>query len=144
MQTVEGFSSGQASKLARLPVAKLDQWERTGFLRASIPAKSRGFSRLYTFRDVIALRVAGELRAAGVSVQMLRRITAYLRARDGLTATDALASTNLVMNGDNVYEVMGDVVINVPSGQRMIVNVIPLHAVVREVQRTVRALRAAA
>ncbi len=145
MLITDGFGTPEAAKLARLSVTKLEQWERAGFLRASIPAKRRGISRQYTFRDVIALRVAGELRAAGVSVQLLRRIIAYLRARDGLSATDALASTNLVTNGESVYEVSGDVVIKVPDGQRLMVNVIfPLHKVVSEVQSKVRSMRKAA
>lgn len=144
MQTAEDFSSTEAAKLARLPVAKVDQWEKTSFLRASVPAKRRGISRRYMFRDVIALRVAGELRAAGVSVQTLRRIIAYLRARDGLSATEVLARTNLVADGENVYEVVGEVIIKVPSGQRVMVNVIPLDTVVSEVQRTARTLRRAA
>lgn len=144
MPTVEGFSTPEAAKLAKLPVSKLEQWEKTGFLSASMPAKRRGISRRYTFRDVIALRVAGDLRAAGVSVQLLRKIIAYLRARDGISATEALAGTNLVADGENVYEVVGEVVIKVPSGQRVMVNVIPLHTVVSDVQRIARSMRKAA
>ena len=139
------FSSEEASKLSLVPVQRLQEWERTGFLRASIPAKRRGVSRRYSFRDVVALRVAGELRAAGVSLQMLRKVVAYLRARDGLSATEVLARTNLVTSGEQVYEVAGDVTLHLPSGQRMMVHVtIPLDRVVREVQRQARALRRAA
>jgi hypothetical protein len=75
----------------------------------------------------------------------LRRVVAYLRARDGLSATDVLARTNLVTSGDDVYEVDGDITLHVPSGQRMMVHVtIPLDQVVLEVQRKARALRRAA
>jgi hypothetical protein len=56
-----------------------------------------------------------------------------------------LARTNLVTNGEQVYEVAGDVTLHLPSGQRMMVHVtIPLDQVVREVQRKARALRRAA
>jgi DNA-binding transcriptional MerR regulator len=146
MRMVAGdFDVEEAAKLSKVDAGKLEVWERTGFLRASVPAKRRGVSRRYTFRDVVALRVAGELRAAGVSLQMLRKVVAYLRARDGLSATDALARTNLVTSGEQVYEVAGEVTLHVPSGQRMMVHVtIPLDQVVSEVQRRARTLRRAA
>ena len=76
---------------------------------------------------------------------MLRKVVEYLRAREGLSTTEALARTNLVTDGERVYEVAGDVTIHVPSGQRMMVHVtIPLDQVVSEVQRKARALRRAA
>lgn len=139
------FSSEEAAKLARLPVQRLKDWDKSGFLTASTPAKRRGVSRGYTFRDVIALRIAAELRESGVSLQMLRKVVDYLRAREGLSATDVLARTNLVTNGGRVYEVAGDVTLHVPSGQRVIgFHVIPLDQVVSDIQRKARALRRAA
>jgi DNA-binding transcriptional MerR regulator len=139
------FSTEEASKLSRVPVQRLTEWDRTGFLEASIPAKRRGVSRRYTFRDVIALRVASELREAGVTLQLLRKVVDYLRARQGLSATEVLSRTNLVTSGEQVYEVSGDVTLHLPSGQRMMVHVtIPLDQVVLEVQRKARALRRAA
>lgn len=142
---VERFAAADAAKLARVTVHKLETWERTGFLRASIPAASRGTPRFYTFRDVVALRVAAELQEAGISLQRLRAVVAYLRGRDGLSATEALARTNLVTSGDDVFEVTGDVTLHVPSGQRMMVHVtVPLDQVVTEIQRKARALRRAA
>ena len=139
------FSSEETAKLSRVPAPRLDEWDRKGFLTASIPAKRRGVSRRYTFRDVVALRVAAELREAGVSLQLLRKVVDYLRAREGLSATEVLAGTNLVTNGEQVYEVAGDVTLHVPSGQRVIgFYVIPLDQVVLEVQRKARTLRRAA
>lgn len=145
MKPTADFSSEEASRLSLVPVQRLQEWERTGFLTASIPAKRRGVSRRYTFRDVIALRVAAELRDSGVSLQMLRKVVDYLRTRGGLSATEVLARTNLVTSGEQVYEVAGDVTLHLPSGQRMMVHVtIPLDQVVREVQRQARALHHAA
>lgn len=80
MDVIADFSSEEASKLSLVPVQRLQEWQRTGFLTASIPAKRRGVSRRYSFRDVIALRVASELRDSGVSLQMLRKVVDYLRA----------------------------------------------------------------
>ena len=145
MELISDFSTEEAAGLARLPAQRLKDWDKSGFLIASVAAKRRGVSRRYTFRDVIALRIAAELRESGVSLQLLRKVVEYLRAREGLSATEVLARTNLVTNGEQVYEVAGDVTLHVPSGQRVIgFHVIPLDQVVREVQRQARALRRAA
>ncbi len=145
--TFESFTTAEAAKLARVTVHKLETWERTGFLQASVPrSASRGIPRAYSFRDIVALRVAAELREARVSLQMLRKVVEYLRARDGLSATEALSQTNLITDSQRIYEVAGDVTIHVPSGQRMMtIHVsIPLDQVVSEVQRKARSLRRAA
>jgi DNA-binding transcriptional MerR regulator len=139
---VAEFLPEQAATLARISVDRLVDWQKSGFLTASIPAKRRGISRRYSFRDVVALRVAGELREAGVTLQMLRKVTVYLRARNGLSATEALARTNLVTDGERVYEVEGEVTIHLPSGQRtMNVTIVRLDEVVSEVQRKARSMR---
>lgn len=136
------FSVAQAAALSGLTEKVLEHWNTSGFMRASVPAERRGVSKRYTFRDVVALRVVSELRRAGVSLQLLRKVIAYLRARDGLSATDVLSSTHLVTDGERVYEVSGDVTVQVPTGQRMMVYVtIPLDRVVKEVQRKARALQ---
>src|SRR5580692_1420605 len=101
--TIADFLPDEAAKLAQIRIDRLENWQRTGFLTASIPAKRRGVSRHYSFRDVVALRVAAELRGAGVTLQMLRKVVAYLRARDGLSATEVLARTSLVTDGERVY-----------------------------------------
>jgi DNA-binding transcriptional MerR regulator len=145
MESATDFSSEEAAKLARVPGQRLTEWDKSGFLTASVPAKRRGVSRRYTFRDVVALRVAAELRRAGVSLQLLRKVVDHLRNREGLSATEVLARTNLVTNGEQVYEVAGDVMLHLPSGQRMMVHVtIPLDEVVSEIQGKARALRRAA
>jgi DNA-binding transcriptional MerR regulator len=141
MNVAADFSTEEAAKLAKLSVDRVVAWDKTGFLRASVPAARRGISRRYTFRDVVALRVASELRGRGVSLQLLRTVVDYLRAREGLSSTEVLARTNLVTDGERVYEVAGDATIQVPSGQRMMVHVtIPLDRVVDEVQRGARRL----
>jgi DNA-binding transcriptional MerR regulator len=145
MTPTADFSTEEAAKLSKLSVDRVVDWDKTGFLRASVPPPRRGISRRYTFRDIVALRVASELRGRGVSLQLLRTVVEYLRAREGLSATEVLAKTNLVTDGERVYEVTGEVTIHVPSGQRMMVHVtIPLDQVVGEVQRRARALRRAA
>jgi hypothetical protein len=53
-----------------------------------------------SFSDLLALRVARELREAGVSTQSLRRIVDFLRTRKGLT--QPLAGFRLIVTGSDV------------------------------------------
>jgi DNA-binding transcriptional MerR regulator len=145
MTVIQHFLPDEAAKLAGLSLERLMDWQKSGFLQASIRAPRRGSTRFYTFADLVALRVAVELRDAGVSLQMLRKVVSYLRQREGLSATEVLAKTNLVTDGARVYELAKGATIQIPSGQLVVQLVtLPLDEVVSEVQRKVRALRRAA
>jgi DNA-binding transcriptional MerR regulator len=140
-----GFPTPIASKLTGVSVATLNNWDRRGFLKASIQAAGgHGFARIYSFRDLIAIRVARDLKREGIPLQALRKVVAYLAARTGLSPTDALASTSLVTDGRDVYEVKGEASISTlrRPGQRMLL-MVPLDELVAELQAKARALRAA-
>jgi DNA-binding transcriptional MerR regulator len=145
MDLSDGFPTDVAAKLGKVTPKMLENWDTTGFLSPSVPAKRRGISRRYSFRDVVAIRVAGELRAEGIPLQALRKVVKYLCARKGLSPNEALASTNLVSDGHDVYEITGDVVsistLRRP-GQRMLL-MVPLDELVAELQAKARTLRAA-
>jgi DNA-binding transcriptional MerR regulator len=104
----QGFPTAVAAKLAGVTPKTIKNWAARGFLRPSISGGPRR-SSIYTFRDVLALRVASNLCAQGIEVHRLKRVVEYLRKRKGLelTATDVLASTLLVSDGRDVYEVNG-------------------------------------
>jgi DNA-binding transcriptional MerR regulator len=140
-----GYPTPIAAKLTGVSVATLDNWDRRGFLKASIQAAGgHGFARIYSFRDLIAIRVARDLKHEGIPLQALRKVVAYLCARKGLTPADALASTSLISDGRDVYEIEGDVSTSTlrRPGQRLLL-MVPLGELVAELQAKARALRAA-
>jgi DNA-binding transcriptional MerR regulator len=137
-----GFPTDIAAKLGGVSAITLDTWSRRSkFLVPSMPAPRRGVPKRYSFRDVVAIRVASELRAAGISVGSLRRVVNYLRARKGLSCAEALASTQLVTDGHDVYEVSGEQSISAlrRPGQRVLF-VVPLDELVTEIQTNARSL----
>jgi DNA-binding transcriptional MerR regulator len=80
-QIRENYSAVEAAKIAAVPYQTLDYWARTEFIQPSAAgANGRGSERKYTFDDLIALRVARELRTAGASPQALRTVITALRA----------------------------------------------------------------
>jgi DNA-binding transcriptional MerR regulator len=101
------FVTRQAATLAGLGYDTVDYWATTGFLKPSI-ADSEGCNkrRAYSFADILALRVAADLRQTGVSLQSLRRVVDYLKERG--IKEPALASVYLVSDGTDVYECAAD------------------------------------
>ena len=100
-KATESFSTGDAVRITGVSFRNIDYWARTRFIVPSIAeAKGTGTERRYSFSDLLALRVARELREAGVSTQSLRRVVAFLRTRKGLT--HPLAECRLIVTGTDV------------------------------------------
>lgn len=141
----DGFRTDVAASLGNVTLKTLENWHATGFLSPSGPAPRRGISATYSFRDLVAVRVACELRDAGISLQALRRVVKYLCGRKGLsTTTEVLAGTTLITDGHDVFEVVNEITVSALKnpGQRVLF-VVPLGALVTELQAKARALRAA-
>ncbi len=97
----ESFSTGDAVRITGVSFRNIDHWARTKFIVPSIAdAKGTGSERKYSFSDLLALRVARELREAGISTQSLRRVIDFLRTRRGLT--NPLAECRMIVTGSDV------------------------------------------
>jgi DNA-binding transcriptional MerR regulator len=100
-QTKDSFSTGEAVRITGVSFRNIDYWARTKFIAPSIAdARGTGTERRYSFSDLLALRVARELREAGVSTQSLRRVVEFLRTRKGLR--NPLAECRLIVTGADV------------------------------------------
>ena len=63
-------------------------------------AAGSGSQRLYSFRDILILKVVKRLLDAGISLQQIRTATTHLRER----GTDDLTRVTLMSDGASVYE----------------------------------------
>jgi DNA-binding transcriptional MerR regulator len=74
------FSADVARSIVGITYRQLDYWDKTGLIRPSVQrAKGRGSRRLYSFEDLVELRVVAKLLAAGVSLPAVRKAARYLR-----------------------------------------------------------------
>jgi DNA-binding transcriptional MerR regulator len=142
---MDGYSLTQSSRLAQVGQHTLLNWDRSGFLSPS--GKSERGRRLYSFCDIVAIRVASQLREAGVSLQGLREVVRYLRDRNDVSTspTEVLASSVLVTDGRDVFVVEdGSFAFSTlrRPGQRAF-HVVMFGELVNEIQSDARALRAA-
>jgi DNA-binding transcriptional MerR regulator len=100
-KATDSFSTGDTVRITGVSFRNIDYWARTKFIVPSIAeAQGTGTERRYSFTDLLALRVARELREAGVSTQSLRRVVDFLRARKSLT--NPLAECHLIVTGSDV------------------------------------------
>ena len=78
-------------------------------------AQGSGSARLYSFRDILVLKVVKRLLDTGISLQQIRAAVTHLRSR----GTSDLAQVTLMSDGVSVYECTsaGEVVDLLPGGQ---------------------------
>src|SRR4029453_6946724 len=77
-----GYRGPTACNAAGITYRQLDYWARTGLVEPSVrSATGSGTQRLYSFRDILLLKVIKRLLDAGVSLQQIRAAVAHLRAR---------------------------------------------------------------
>jgi DNA-binding transcriptional MerR regulator len=96
-----GYRGTTACRVAGITYRQLDYWARTGLVEPSIrPATGSGTHRLYSFRDVLVLKIVKRLLDTGVSLQQIRSAVTHLRER----GVDDLAQITLMSDGASVYE----------------------------------------
>jgi DNA-binding transcriptional MerR regulator len=96
-----GYRGPTACSAAGITYRQLDYWARTGLVEPSVrTAGGSGTQRLYSFRDILLLKVIKRLLDAGVSLQQIRTAVHHLRER----GTDDLTRVTLMSDGASVYE----------------------------------------
>ncbi len=96
-----GYRGPTACNAAGITYRQLDYWARTGLVEPSVRgAHGSGTQRLYSFRDILLLKVIKRLLDAGISLQQIRSAVTHLRKR----GTDDLTRVTLMSDGASVYE----------------------------------------
>src|SRR5699024_2877380 len=96
-----GYRVPIACQVAGITYRQLDYWARTNLVNPSIrTARGSGSQRLYSFRDVLVLKIVKRLLDTGISLQNIRLAVDSLR---DLGVND-IAELTLVSDGTTVYE----------------------------------------
>lgn len=97
-----GWSAQQALSLVGITYRQVDYWARTKLVEPSIQqAAGSGTRRLYSFRDVLALKIVKRLLDTGISLQNIRVALTAL----GDHRPEELSRITLFSDGVSVYEV---------------------------------------
>ncbi|WGW13515.1 MerR family transcriptional regulator [Saxibacter everestensis] len=96
-----GYRGPTACGAAGITYRQLDYWARTGLVVPAVRgAAGSGSQRLYSFRDILVLKVVKRLLDTGVSLQQIRAAVEHLRER----GVEDLAQITLMSDGASVYE----------------------------------------
>jgi len=96
-----GYRGPTACAAAGITYRQLDYWARTHLVEPTVRgAAGSGSQRLYSFRDMLVLKIVKRLLDTGVSLQNIRSAVDQLRAR----GTGDLANITLLSDGTTVYE----------------------------------------
>lgn len=134
----EGFSGRQAAEIVGITYRQLDYWARTDLLRPSAAdAQGSGSRRIYTYRDLLELKVIKDMLDAGIKLGSVRDVFDYLRRQ-----LDAdIASAHLVVSGGSVVLCDGDELLDVVRNGQGVLNVLPLRTVKADVDARIVELR---
>ena len=130
LDTDHGYRGPLVCKIVGITYRQLDYWARTDLVRPSIcDANGSGTQRLYSYRDLVELKVVKRLLDANISLQAARKAIEYLRDQLG---TD-LASAHLVLDGgSNVLVQTDDQIIDLLRNGQGVLNIVPLGPVVND------------
>ncbi|MFF8606435.1 MerR family transcriptional regulator [Streptomyces sp. NPDC015346] len=96
-----GYRGPTACAAAGITYRQLDYWARTGLVEPSVrPAYGSGTQRLYSFHDVVVLKIVKRFLDTGVALQNIRAAVQHLRAR----GFRDLERMTLMSDGATVYE----------------------------------------
>jgi DNA-binding transcriptional MerR regulator len=102
---MEGFTAHQATRLTGCTPRQLRYWDEIGLVKPSVQRTGGrpGVPRLYSFRDLVALRVVRSLLDGGMSLQRVRRAWDYLNRKAALDRH--LSEVKLVTDGVSIFKV---------------------------------------
>jgi DNA-binding transcriptional MerR regulator len=126
-----GYRGPTACSAAGITYRQLDYWARTTLVEPSVrAAHGSGSQRLYSFRDILVLKVVKRLLDTGISLQQIRAAVQHLRDRGSAD----LAQVTLMSDGVSVYEcTSADEVVDLLAGGQGVFG-IALGRVWREVE----------
>src|SRR5579863_4418126 len=132
-----GYRGPQVCSVVGITYRQLDYWARTGLLHPSISeARGSGSQRVYSYSDLLQLKVIKRLLDSGVSLQAARRAIECLRQ-----SGDDLATANLVIDDRrSVLAHSGEEIIDLLKGGQTVLNIVPLGGVVSELQAAITGL----
>lgn len=136
-----GYSGARTAEIVGISYRQLDYWARTDLVRPSVEdAKGSGSRRRYSYTDLLELRVIKSLLDAGIKLESVREVFAYLHDNLG----EDISSANLVIQGSKsvLIQTDGELIDLVKRGQGVL-NILPLDGVRKDMDARIRELHPA-
>ncbi len=142
VSVTQSFSGKRTAEIVGITYRQLDYWARTDLIKPSLtPATGSGSRRLYSYQDLLELKVVKSLLDAGLKLEAVRNAFGYLRTQLG----EDVASANLVINGSrSVLARSGAELVDILQNGQGVLNVLPLAGVKQQVDAAIVQLYPAA
>ena len=133
----QGFSGKKAAEIVGITYRQIDYWARTDLIHpSSCDAAGSGSRRVYSYRDLLELRVIKTLLDAGIKLESVRDVFKYLRNH----VESEIAAAHIVISGQSVVLCQGDQLVDVLRNGQGVLNVLPLAGVKDQVDSQIIAL----
>lgn len=135
---VEGFRGPQVCKLIGISYRQLDYWARTGLLTPSVvQASGSGSQRIYSYSDLLELKVLKRLLDSGVSLRSARKAVDCLRDEVG---GEVGSSTLVFAGGQSILAHSNDEVIDLLRNGQGVFSMVALQGIVDELEADITTL----
>ncbi|MYJ81258.1 MAG: MerR family transcriptional regulator [Acidimicrobiaceae bacterium] len=140
--TVQGYSAKLTADVVGITYRQLDYWARTDLVVPSVArAAGSGSRRLYSYANLLELKVIKRLLDSGIKLEKVRSIFEYMRSE----LREDVSRANLVIDGSNVVCARSEAeFVDVLQRGQGVLNVLPLSNVRQEVDVAIIELRPSA
>lgn len=102
------FNTKTVARILGLTTRQIDYWDKTNLIKPSVQeAAGYGSVRLYSFADLIQLKVAKTLKDAGISIQKMRKALIYLE-KNMPDVDKPLANLKFLTDGETIFVITKD------------------------------------
>lgn len=131
----DGFSGKRTAEIVGITYRQLDYWARTDLIKPSLArAAGSGSRRRYSYRNLLELKVVKNLLDAGIRLEQVREVFAYLKDELGEDVTTA----NLVVSGSQAVLVRsGAEIVDLLNSGQGVLNILPLSGVKQELDAAI-------
>ena len=105
---MDTYDSKTASRIVGVSLRQLQYWDERDFIRPSVKsAEGRGTKRLYSFHDLVCLKVVKDLARHGFTLQKIRRCLKPLKDTTSHTVRPA-QSLKYLTDGEELFVLTDD------------------------------------
>ena len=135
---MDTYDSKTASRIVGVSLRQLQYWDEQKFLRPSIKlAGGRGTKRLYSFHDLVCLKVVKDLARYGFSLKKIRRCLRPLKEQTDPAARPP-ESLRYLTDGEELFVVTSDRQKILDAMERQFVLSLGIGSLVRELDGAVK------
>ena len=98
----QGYTGPEVCKITGISYRQLDHWTTTKLIEASVRnIKGSGFHRIYSFNDIVFVKLVKKLRSAGISLQKIR--IALKNVNKILGKNSNISDVSIFSDGSSIY-----------------------------------------